>query len=199
MAISKRQLEALLAFASGELAPDDAASVEARLSTDPDATAVVQRFRTLLEIGRSDDSVAPPAHLVAQAKALFQSPAADPAPGLADVVREIVARLTFDSRVGLAGVRDGASDATQCGYESELADLDLRIEAGRDGLHITGQVTSEAVLEGLDVHRHGSVHPLCVVPLDERGFFELDLPSGTFDILVRTDQGVVRVPSVEIP
>jgi hypothetical protein len=196
-----RHSERLLAFAAGELDPDEAREIEALIAHDRRAASIVARCRQVLSIARADDSVAPSAEAVARAKAIYRAPETVTGPGVVDRIAEVIASLVFDSRkLGLAGVRDAvAGEVVQLTFESELAEIDLRIEpATGDAWRIIGQVVGETCEpSSIEVRRAG--RRVAAPKLDERGFFEVDLPRGTYELVAQTTGGVVRIPDVPIP
>ncbi len=63
----------IIAYAAGE-SQADTSHVESCLQDSPELAETVSRFRGARAAMQADDSVAPPAELIAQAKALFVAP-----------------------------------------------------------------------------------------------------------------------------
>jgi hypothetical protein len=104
-------------------------------------------IRGLLGMLLSDDSVEAPASVRAAAKAIARPAIAQPS--LVEHVRELVARLIFESRAGAAalGYR-GQSAGIHLVFASEAGEVDLRIEPdprASDGARVvTGFMDTEA-------------------------------------------------------
>ena len=71
MGSSKINYEQLIAYAAGELTPERAAEVQAYLTANPKAAEPIALYRQAQAAVQTDQSAAPPAELVAKAKAIF--------------------------------------------------------------------------------------------------------------------------------
>ncbi|NNM26469.1 MAG: hypothetical protein HKO59_10885, partial [Phycisphaerales bacterium] len=134
----------LVAYASGEMTPAEAAAFERRLTTTGLST-VATRLREIITTLRRDDSEAPTEAAVRRALAEFRpTPAtATPMGTPLAALRRIVAELVFDSRrqTTLAGFRGGVA-AYQLGFESTLGRVGVQISEtkARDaGWRLRGQ------------------------------------------------------------
>jgi hypothetical protein len=199
----------LLAYAAGELDTAMAADVEAVLKASPELAATVARYRAVQAILRADDSVAPPAPVLARAKAIFPVRAEPAAPdhllGLFDTVRRVVAELTFDSggaMPALAGFRGGGV-SRQLVFEADGTVVDLQLEPPIDHeqrWQIIGQVETAALEDGLVV----GLAPLddegsaLAVTTDTHGGFHLSALAGSYNIFVRIEDSLVVLPNLVI-
>lgn len=140
--------ETLLLYATGQVAPDQSAAIEAHLRECPQCTAVIEEARSIADVLREQQSlfVEPPAHVATMAEQLFGQIRPDlthAAPsgrahgagigagqrGLSQGLRRILADVTFDSlgAAAFAGLRAAAANARHLAYQSELGDLDLQV------------------------------------------------------------------------
>ncbi len=211
MAFSNSTYDRLVAFAAGELSGTAAAEVEAIAARDPEAAAVIRRFRLAVETGRRDDSVAPPADVLSRARALFASRPAPARAGLLDALRRIIAELVYDSRLqpALAGVR-GVGRSRQLSFESELADIDVEIEPltgeSPERLRVSGQIARRggapaagAAPLGISLAAPGSLEALSSATADPRGMFSMNAIPGRYDLLITVDDAVLVLPGVTVP
>lgn len=202
--------ERLLAYAAGELDAALAADVEARLRASPKQAATVARYQAIQAILRADDSVAPPASVIARAKAIFPPPKETPEPGLlhglGDAVHKVIAELTFDSRrgllPGLAGFRGGGA-SRQLVFEADGIVIDLHVEPPADDeqrWRIMGQVDTDDLEHGLVVGLMpvGDDGAAIAVTTDAHGGFHLSAAAGAYSIVVRVSDSVVVLPNLVI-
>jgi hypothetical protein len=183
----------LVAYALGELPPDEAALLEARLALAPALAETVAGIRALVDTMRSDDSEAPTARAVRRAiAAALARPRRRSAAEVLQEAARVLARLVFDSQAepALAGFR-GGGEARQLAFESEVARVDLRL---------TPRAASHAVwrLRGrIMPHRGGDGDlgpvlvrnrvvgaPVVEAEVDEGGRFAIDVPRGGYEIMV---------------
>lgn len=203
--------ERLLAYAAGELDTALAADVTARLPASPEQAATVARYQAVQAILRADDSVAPPAAVIARAKAIFSAPEAateaGPLHGLGDAMRQVMAELTFDSRggllAGLAGFRGAAATARQLVFEADGIVVDLHVEAPSDHegrWQIMGQVDTDDLEHGLVVGLMptGDGGAAVAVTTDAYGGFHLSAAAGEYNLFVRIADAVVVLPHLVI-
>ncbi len=199
--------EQLIAFAAGELSPDEAARVEAHLAGTPRDREVVQRFRAVSQTLRADDTVAPPEASIRDARELFARRLAnrEQQPGLIESALRFIAELVYDSRTHLAtaAVR-GAATAYQLSFESEQADIDLEIEppAEVDAVcRVTGQVSPHeegAAVMAVSFSREGSDEVLASVEPNEHGEFTAMVPPGLCVLMVTLSNATIVIPDVEV-
>lgn len=208
--------ERLIAYAAGDLDSAAADFVRGHLEQSLEAAAVVERFRTVVETLRADDSQAPPADVMARAKALFADRRVAATPSLLETAIRVIAELVHDSRLRalsasdgsqpapLAGVR-GAATAYQLTFESERADVDLEVEpeeiGGSSLLRISGQITprDEAdVIRTVAFVAPGTTEIASTIKPDQHGVFSLTIASGKYDLLITVSDTQVVLPNVEI-
>lgn len=198
--------EQLIAYAAGDLDSTAADFVEGHLKQSVEARAVVERFRTVVETLRGDDSQAAPADVMARAKALFADRRVAATPSLLETAVRVIGELVHDSRpqAALAGVR-GAALAYQLSFESERVDVDLDIEpeeiGGSSLLRISGQVTprDEAdVVRTVAFVAPGTTEIASTIKPDQHGVFSLTIASGNYDLLITVSDTQVVLPNVEI-
>ena len=129
MSSAKINYEQLIAYAAGELPPEQAAHVQAYLAANPKAAEPIALYRQAQSALQADQSAAPPAELVAKAKAIFASSPSEPAASWLDQLQQLIAALVFDSRAqpALAGYR-GPATTFQLSFECEAANIDLEAE-----------------------------------------------------------------------
>lgn len=201
--------ERLLAYAAGELTAAEAAALAPLLDAAP-ARAAVARYRAVRAILHADDSVAPPAAVLARAKAIFPARAApreaDHRLGLLTAARRLVADLTFDSGGGLApalaGFRGGGT-SRRLVFEANGMVVDLQVEPPLDHeqrWQIMGQVETDILDGGLVV----GLAPLddegaaIAVTTDAHGGFHLSALAGRYNIFVRIEDAIVVLPNLVI-
>lgn len=196
--------ETLLAYAAGELAEAEAAPVAARLAADPEAAAVVVRYRAVRATVAGDDGVAPSPALLARAKAIFPRRGREAVGPLASL-RRVVATLGFDSRGGLAlaGYRGGGAAGYQLAYESDAGDVDLRFEPDADPAalwRLLGQVGLDNETPGVRVAlaEAGSASPAVEAAADPHGVFSAEVAPGTYELTITLPTAVVVVPDLEV-
>jgi len=200
--------ETLIAYAAGELAEDEAASIAAHLAVDPEAAATVARYRAVRDVVAGDDSVAPPAALLARAKAIFPRRPRE-ATGPLAALRRVFADLSFDSRSGLAlaGYRGAAATGYQLAYESEAGDIDLQLEPVGDPAtapvspwRLLGQVGLDAETPGVRVALTAAVGdaPPVEVEADPHGVFATEVTPGKYELTITLPTAVMVVPELEI-
>jgi len=199
-------LEQLLAFADGSLEGAAAQAVEQALRTDPEAARTVAWYRQAKLVIRTDDSVAPTTAAVERAMSLFVRHAA-PRKGWRDLIDRFVATLVFDSRVTPLAVRSAsAEDHRQWTFESKGMEIDLQAQrtVARDqaeGWSITGQVSDASDHSPMPIalFATGADEPLIESHTDAHGMFQFAAPPGRYHVLLMTSQGVVEVPSLDMP
>ncbi len=205
----------LIRYAAGELDEPSAADVASHLTTCKECATTVAHYRDVQQVIREDRTVVPPIATLDRAKALFARFGPQPAPappGVVETLRRVVARLTFDSREGnaLAGLR-GAASGYQVSYESDQADVDVRVEpvsglsAGRWQLLGQIDVWNSGLLGETDVKSipvtlasSGADDPVVKVEADEHGFFTIRTEPGRFDLHVQLSRDLLVLPNLEV-
>ncbi|MBK8915592.1 MAG: hypothetical protein IPM64_13535 [Phycisphaerales bacterium] len=207
MSDMKLNPETLLAWAAGELPAAEACSVEAALAGAPELARRASRFRRVVELMRSDDSLPVPASLLAEAKALFAGrKAAVAAPGWLESLKRVVAALVYDSRprAALAGLRSAASESFQLSFESEHADVDVQFDAlpldagDPPRWRMLAQVTprGDAAVESAVLVNAGTLDAVAQAAADETGLIRIDVSGGRFDLLVAVGGNLIVIPGV---
>jgi hypothetical protein len=198
-------LEKLIAYAAGELDADATAAVEAHLRDSAEDARRVERLRRIIATMRSDDSVAPSAEALARAKALFEVAPAPTWRAWIGQLEQIVARLVYDSRTqpALAGYR-GGGDAVQLSFESETATIDLELvpptKPPATKWTVLGQLATEWTMADvlvLLVSRSDDDVFVGVRP-DEHGVFMIRSEPGTYDLLIRFTDKLIRLPDIDL-
>lgn len=205
MSTRETDFETLAAYVLGELDRPMAAELEAGLAQSPADAALVGRIREVVDILRTDDTVAPQRALVERVKRLFETPRPATVAGILERAREVVATLVFDSRVrtAMAGFR-GPASSYQLAFSSDLADVDLQIAPpgapheslwtlrGQVSPHDRASVSSVALIDA------GTSSPVATTPVDERGMFSMKSGPGAFDLRIAMGDGVLTVPSIQV-
>ena len=198
----------LIAYAAGDLPKPQADAVEVYLAGHPDAAATVARYRTVNGLATADDSVEPPAHVLARAKALFTLKTATPWQGWLEAADALVARLVFDSRVQTAAVRRGHGDAAfQLAFEVEDAEIDLTVTrlatqnvSDQARWRVVGQVAADDETEPwpVAVYAHGQEDPAVRTMTDEQGMFDLELTAGSYDLMIERGGRPLVLPTIDV-
>lgn len=203
--------EMLINFAAGNLPEEQVPAVQQHLDANPNAARLVRMWREAAGAIATDDSTAPPEHLLAAAKAIYD-PSALPAaersrPGLLQQLEQIVAELVFDSRVQPAGLRYvDTGRRVQLSYETEDLAVDLQAQCNDDQQwSITGQVQETGDDDGADVsamniilqHRESKESVQSTQP-DKRGMFSMVAPAGEYELMIETDHRAILVPDVRL-
>lgn len=123
-----------------------------------------------------------------------------------DRVTATVARLIFDSRLQPAGVRYAdAGRRIQLAYEADDLDVDLAAEpsatADRSaGWRIIGQVNPATGSGGIAVAvvMTGKSTAVAETRADERALFTVEVPPGTYDLVLKLPSGVVVLPDIDL-
>lgn len=192
----------ILALALGELDAHGVARCEALLGADPESTALLRRVRSAIKTMRNDDSVLPPATVLARVKQILAA-SMPVRPGWLDTLQQWVAGVLYDSRrvPALAGFR-AAQDSVQLTYAVESAEIDVQIEPPAEGAArwtILGQlpggvpVPAEACLLQAD---GGDL--VASTWSDEHGVFRFQAAPGSYALAVHWDgDRAVRLEDLE--
>jgi len=195
--------EVLVDYAAGTLDENQRQAVEAALQEQPEARATVERYRTAAVAVATDDTVEPPAHVIEQARAIFQ-----PAPRSAgrhwlDVVDAVVAKVVFDSRRQPAGTRVANTGRTvQVTYATDDVEVDLQASRSRgaDGARwrVMGQFACESEQDELEyaVFAAGSTEPVVEDTHGVEEPFTVELPSGRYEVRARIGGAVIVLPEL---
>ncbi len=189
--------EDLIAYAAGELPPEESSRVATYLEANPTAAETVQRYVAIEALMEQDDSVAPGSDILARAKAIFKANAAVPRISLLERLDAVIATLIFDSRLQPAALRDvQAEERFQLAFESAGAEIDLQVQkrstdrASSSRWHLIGQVASDAEPGPCPVSliRSGEEDPFAQTMTDDQGLFELDVDAGRYDLCIELPQ-----------
>ncbi len=208
--MSKRiPAEDLLAYAAGELPPDQAAEVETRLQDDPEAAALLRGVEFISKCLAPDGAVEPPPQVRARAKAIFLTKPAERLPGWLDRLGVTIARLIYDARLQPAGFRYADSGRrVQLTYEAKGLEIDVQAErvdvAGPPGdrrcWHLIGQIEPASCGGDLPVALLAAKTTSLVAETktDDRAVFTLEAPAGRFDLVLGLPGGPILLPGVEL-
>lgn len=212
MASNRINYEKLLAFASGELDKDEAASVRAFVKTNPAATQSIAMYKQAHLLASTDESIAPPEQLIAKAKSIFSSQARTPAISWLDQLQQIIADLVFDSRAepALAGIR-GVGTTFQASYETEQVSVDIEAEpieesigeySSQERWRVMGQIDMADSISFIDVAMIPTASSAATeakqTTTDAHGMFSIEVDAGTYDLLLRCGENVVVINKIEI-
>lgn len=195
--------EALIAFAAGDLAPAEAEPVARAVAADPALARRVALWRAAARGTAEDDSIAPPADVVARAKAVFRAaPAA--AGSWWQELEAIVARVLFDSRLQPLALRAAETDRRiQLSFATPEAEVDLLLDAeGDDRWRLTGQVVADAPVAApitVALLRSGATTPAFTIEADEAGGFTGSLPAGSWSLHLRLDDSRIVLEPITLP
>jgi anti-sigma factor RsiW len=190
------EYEELIALAAGELSGDRRTEILRHLEGCPACAATVATFQTVREVVRADAVAAPSAAMLERVKRLAMPDAVTEKRSIVDAIRRVVASLVFDGRQPVAGLRGSASGHGLV-YSAGDIDIDLRIEARPGGrFAVTGQIglPDERSVRGVAFTSMETVE----APVDETGFFAIELDGGAYELLVRLDDEELVVPEVSI-
>ena len=210
MSSAKVNYEQLIAYAAGELSPEQAGQVQAYLAANPKAADPIALYKQAQAALQADQSAAPPAELVAKAKAIFASSPSEPAASWLDHLQQLIADLVFDSRAqpALAGYR-GPATTFQLSFECEVASVDLEAEPLVDGSAVPPDESQWRIMGQVDLRQPDSLIELALVEqgagakiadavADEHGMFTLEVKAGRYDLLLRVGDKVVVLRNIEI-
>ncbi len=210
----------LIAFASGELSPEEGHRVSLALAGDPAAAARVALLRGAIESLRSDDAERPASEAVARVQGVVRSmlrPARRDDAAVAtwwEGLIEVAATLFFDSRSapGLTLGLRGSSSTRELSYRGDGIEVDLGIEpqvshersiapggdraprarlVGQISVH-AGRVDRVAITSGLPRRLVAELTP------DSRGVFMLALERGRYDLLFAQGDRVLTIDGLEV-
>lgn len=203
----------LIEYAAGDAPSEKHASIEAYLAVNPDAAAVVARFRAATTAMRDGDHHIAPAGVLQRARAVFD-PAAFAAPARAawwERLEQLVASQVYDNRAqpAAAGVR-GHGGSVQLAYQRDAVDLDLNAEpinpSDVGGSHtnwrLVGQVAVDDVAEPIRIAvfaHDANDRPLREFATDERGAFAVELEPGRYELRIAIGEEQIVVEDIAIP
>lgn len=196
--------EQLLAYAAGELDPRSAGELERQLAASPVDADVFRRLKSAIETMRRDDTVAPPAEVIARARAIFERSSVTARRGWFAGVREVIAALVYDSRLtpGVVGFRSTGAP-TMLTYSAEGAEIDIQIEpaqSDRGESRIMGQVTAGALPAGAraELLCEDGQAVQCSAAIDSHGVFMLAAPAGRYVLGIRCGETAFILDDLEI-
>lgn len=188
------RFEQLVDLAENRLGPAEAADLRARIAADPAAQAEYRLLEELIDLMRSDNSVAAPDHVLQRALRIARRPADPRTPAL---LQRLVAVLRSDSwRTAAAGVRSRQIWPRALLFSVGDYELDLQIAPQGSEWQLRGQLlgpvsTGTVLLQGSE----RSVD----VALNELGEFVLPpLPAGPYRLFVLQDDYEIIVPKLEL-
>jgi len=156
----------------------------------------LRAIRQTVALMKSDDTEAAPVELVNYAKNLFRAKRVAPKPSL---VAQVLAVLTFDS-LTLApgfGLRSGIAAGRQLIYETEMADIDLRVSPQSGEWEIAGQILGSSHSEG-KVNLESDAFSASA-DLNELSEFSFQsVPRGTYRMFVHLPNVEIETPPLEV-
>ncbi|GEM_PF-1767682 len=213
MSTPKINTRQLLAYAANELSSEEAQVIEAHLANSPAAAKTVAVYRRVSNIVRTDDTVAPSESVLAKVRSIYRAEhfakASSSVGSWLDRAADTIARMVFDSRVELAGVRYSDQGCRfQLSYETQVSEIDLDFEAIPDtettGMpprwRLMGQAGGEEDLARIRVAavQAGSSAIVAEVTSDENAVFTMELTPGRYDLLFDLPEGAVVISEVEL-
>lgn len=197
--------DTLFAYAVGELSDDDAGRVEAHVASSRDAAEELARIRRIVATMRVDDSVEPPAETLAAACGIFGPATRSTWTEWLERLDEIVARLTYDSRLqpALSGYR-GAGDGFQLTFESQGAEIDLEVQPNEDATStpwvILGNVapSDEPGETNVALLRRSDRALLEETIADGHGDFRLHADHGSYALAIRVADRLITLPEIRM-
>ena len=174
----------LVDLAEGRPKPAQRTAIVRHLSACARCAATMTSLEHLVTLMRTDDSVDPPARVVARAVRLMRAPIA---PTL-DPRRRLVAALRFDSGLfsGLVmGLRAGLVAERQMLFGADEYDVELRVAPAGEDWTVAGQVlgpceNGQVEIEGEAGRTATDLNSLCEFTLPP-------VPEGTYTLTLRLD------------
>lgn len=191
----------ILALALGELDGPRAARCEALLGADPESLETLNRVRSALQVMRSDDSVMPPAAIVARVKQIFAA-SLPVRPTWLDTLQQWVAGILYDSRraPALAGFR-AAQESVQLTYAVDADEIDLQLEPPSEGetrWTIFGQLPQRASNQAETCLMNSGGDLIATTRADEHGVFRFKAAPGNYSLAIRWEsERAVRLEDLE--
>jgi anti-sigma factor RsiW len=179
----------------GRLSADEQAEIEPHLLSCARCAADVAWLRRVIGLMRADDTENPPAHVVAAAKRLFQTPAVPSGPVAR---RQIIASLHFDSmQTPVAmGLRAGAQPDRQMLFATADYLVDLRIAPSGALWAVSGQLLGADA--GEQVELRGPTR-MARVPLNDMSEFVLPpVPPGSYTLTVGLADLDITITDLEL-
>lgn len=199
-------LHSLIAYLLGETDEKESAHVSGHVAGCEACAASLSRAMSVQQTLRADRELAPgpSAAAIERVKSLVMPHHAASRPSAAiDVMRRVVAALTYDSRtVGAqAGLR-GESTSYLLSFAHGHLSLDVEIEPSIDKASehysLIGQLSGEAVDEPDEVVIVGGRGFTSIVPCDDSGVFAVVLEPGRYDVLVDHDRELVVFSEIDV-
>lgn len=196
--------QTLLDYAAGTLDAERRAAVERAVQADAELAATVRRYQMTAGTFATDDSVEPPAHVVAAAKAIVDREPLSDADRLFDAVRTVIASLVYDSRVQPASVRSTTTGApVMLTFAVEDVSLDLQITPGDSSRpndrRVIGQVSAESGAAPFELSVHTSAGERTLRQnISAESAFTLNLVAGRYEFRVSIDDRTVVIPDIDL-
>lgn len=184
----------LVDFAEGHVAPDERAVLSTHISSCPRCTTQTVQLERLIGLMRADDTEAAPAHVVARAVRLFNLRSA---PSRPSIRQRLLATLQFDSGLQpvAMGVRSASTHPRQLVFSDGEHLFDVRITSVGAEWAVAGQVLGPAETGRIEMRGPaGTFH----TDLNDVGEFTLQVPSGTYVLLVTLADVEVEIPTLKI-
>jgi anti-sigma factor RsiW len=179
------------------MTPAEMEQIRHHIETCATCAAEARVIAELVDVMRTDISVAAPPDVVARAKRTLRVHEVQPT-SPPSVIRRIVAALSFDSAgtQPLMGVRATRAEGRQLLYHAEPFDIDLRLERTDRSWTLAGQVLGPCEggeIEVYDANQRvvAELNPFCEFSLSP-------LTSGTWTLVLHLAQAHIEVSPIEL-
>jgi hypothetical protein len=179
----------------GRLTPDERSEVQPHLFACPHCAGQVAWLERVISLMRADTAPAPPAHIVAAAKRLFQPPAIL---GLPRARRQLTAALRFDSArfPAALGLRAEAQTKRQMLFAVSSFFLDLRLVPHGALWAISGQLLGAD--DGGQVELHGPAGTVRAELNDLSEFTLPPSPPGSYMLTLKLTDLDITIADLEL-
>ena len=195
----------LMAFVMGDSSASDAARIEQAIAGSAALADEAARLRLIFRVLSSEAVNTPPDAVKQRVFSLLGERKSSLIESILSGVRAAIATLSFDSRAvpALAGFRS-ASEAVELSFESELGEVDLRLEPtmiqGVERWRAVGQLAATREPSGPAtvsfVRSDAAVEPICTTT-DVHGAFQQQLEGGCYDVIIRLDDRALVLSDLE--
>lgn len=177
----------LVAFALGELTPEQSACVQAAVASSPDLQAQLSRVQSTASLLGEARLFDPPASIVQNVLRLVAAPVVQRS--WFDRAAGVLADLVFDSLATptLAGFRGSVDPATRhMTFDSGAGEVDLEIRApgpGSASFHVAGQIVPASAASKIEIgYLEIATGAIGQCTADEHGKFQFEVKPGTWDL-----------------
>jgi hypothetical protein len=198
MASVRITIEQLVSLAAGELAPAEAAKLQAAANADADTASELIRLRTILDT-LSTSTAQPNQLVVDRVKGWMTS-----LPFASNTAQDILAELLFDSQAGpLAGYR-GALAERHLMFKAGDAELDIQMTSEPDSegqWEIVGQLDAQGPTIPSMVELLGTSgdEPVARTMIGLNGNFSLRVSAGSYSLRISWPNGRIIIDHFDVP